>query len=203
MAEALADVYVRFRDKNLKGECTDSKHPGEDGWIQIKTFSFSFGMKEGSWDSGGSSASDSGGDGGGSGASSGKSGGSNLPLEFPEVTITKSADLATTGLLKQKCYDGGAIEILEVVACRYGGNDSENMKIPFLHIYFKNVYINSVSLSLSQDELPGETIKFTYDIVQMDTVWTDNETGDRLVSQPNRCGWNKKLNKEHREYIEP
>ncbi len=92
--------------------------------------------------------------------------------------------------------------MLELIACRYGGNDDKKPKIPFLRIIFKEVYINSISLSLSQDELPGETIKFTYDVVQMETIWTDNETGDRLTSDPNRCGWNKKLNKEYKEYIE-
>jgi type VI protein secretion system component Hcp len=197
MIDALADVYVRL--VGMKGESTDSSHPGSKGWIQIKSFNFGFGMKEGSWESGGSAPSSSA---GGNGARSAGSGPSNLPLEFPEVTITKTSDLATTGLLKEKCHEGAPIPMLELIACRYGGNDEKKPKIPFLRIIFKEVYINSISLSLSQDELPGETIKFTYDVVQMETIWTDNETGDRLTSDPNRCGWNKKLNKEYKEYIE-
>jgi len=197
MAEALADVYVRL--DGMKGECTDASHPGQKGWIQIKSFNFGFGMKEGSWEGGGAAGSDSGGGGDGG---SGRGGGSNLPLEFPDATMAKSSDSVSTGLLKEKCHEGAPIEMMQVVACRYGGNDKNKPKIPFLHIIFKNVYINSISLALSQDELPGETIKFTYDIVQMETIWTDNETGDRLVSQPNRCGWNRKLNKEFKEYVD-
>lgn len=194
MADALADVYVRL--DGMKGECTDSFHPGDKGWIQIKSFEFGFGMKEGSWESGSTTdTGSSGGDSGGNGSGSGRSGGSNLPLEFPEVTVTKSCDLVSTTLLKDKCHEGAPISKLELVACRYGGNDKDNPKIPFLRIIFTEVYITSISLSLSQDDLPGETIKFTYDIVEMETIWTDNETGDRLTSDPNRCGWNKKLNK--------
>jgi len=168
-------------------------------------------MKEGSWDTDSKSATSGQGantsSGGGSSGNSGSgsssssrhsgagSGVSNLPLEFPEVTITKSSDLVSTRLLKEKCHSGSPIPHIEVVACRYGGNDDKNPKIPFLRLIFDDVYITSITFALSQDELPAETIKFTYDIVRMETIWTDNETGDRLTSEPNRCGWNKKLNK--------
>ena len=204
MAEALADVYVRL--DGFTGECTDDKHPGDKGWIQIKSFNFGFGMKEGSWEESnsksatsgnGSSGSGAGASGSGSGSrhSGAGSGVSNLPLEFPEVTITKTSDLISTRLLKEKCHSGSPISEIEVVACRYGGNDEENPKIPFLRLIFEDVYITSITFALSQDELPAETIKFTYDIVRMETIWTDNETGDRLTSEPSRCGWDKKLNK--------
>jgi type VI protein secretion system component Hcp len=207
MADLLADVYVKL--DGFTGECTDDQHHGDDGWIQIKSFNFGFGMKEGSWDTDsksatdghGSSTSSSGGATGNSGSGSGSrhsgggSGVSNLPLEFPEVTITKTSDLVSTRLLKEKCHSGAPIKAIEVVACRYGGNDDKNPKIPFLRLIFEDVYVTSITFALSQDELPAETIKFTYDVVRMETIWTDNETGDRLTSEPNRCGWNKKLNK--------
>jgi type VI protein secretion system component Hcp len=206
MAEALADVYVRL--EGFTGECTDDQHHGDKGWIQIKSFNFGFGMKEGSWDnpestaatsnrgsSGSTGSATSGSSSGSRRFGSGSGGVSGLPLEFPEVTITKSSDLVSTRLLKEKCHSGGAIDKIEVVACRYGGNDDNNPKIPFLLLVFEEVYITSITFALSQDDLPAETIKFTYDIVRMETIWTDNETGDRLTSEPNRCGWNKKLNK--------
>ena len=113
------------------------------------------------------------------------------------MTLTKSTDLSSTGLLKEKCHEGAAIKWLELVACRYGDKGKSNPKIAFLTIIFKNVYINSISLSVSQDELPSETIKFTYDIVQMKTLWTDNETGEVLVADPRRCGWDKENQKEY------
>jgi len=189
MADILPDVYLRF--KGVPGECTDEFHPGDQGWVQIKTFNFGFGMTEGSWDA---APGDSANTGGGSGSSTG-AGGSSVPLDFPEVSLTKVCDLATTRLLKEKCHEGGAIPELELVACRYGGNDNNNPKIPFLTLLFKQVHIKSVSLSLAQDELPSETITFKYDVVQMATIWTDNETGNRLTSDPKRCGWDNSVHK--------
>src|SRR6267154_765387 len=111
MSEALADVYVRL--EGTKGESTDAAHPGDKGWVQIKSFNFGFGMNEGSWDSGESTAKSSGGA-GGHGASSGNAAANNPPLDFPEVTITKSSDLASTSLLKETCHEGASIQMLEL-----------------------------------------------------------------------------------------
>src|SRR5258708_1178348 len=56
MAEEVPDVYVRF--EGIDGECTDQMHPGKQepggdypsgvkfGWFQIKSFSFSFSVKD-------------------------------------------------------------------------------------------------------------------------------------------------------------
>src|SRR5215471_16296241 len=129
MPELVPDIYVRF-DK-LEGECTDALHPGEDGWIEIKHFGFGFGMKEGSWESG-----STGGSAGGNGSSSARSGGNNIPLAFPPVSLTKSSDLTSTRLLKEKCHEGAPIAMVELIACRYGGNDKDKPKIPILCIIF-------------------------------------------------------------------
>src|ERR1051325_9540360 len=121
MAEALPDVYVRL--EGLKGECTDDAHPGKDGWIQIKSFNFGFGMKEGSWEAGATDSGSSGGEGGGNGGGagdSGRSGPSNLPLEFPEVTKTKSSDVLSTSFLMEKGPEGAPISKWNLAACRYG-----------------------------------------------------------------------------------
>jgi type VI protein secretion system component Hcp len=195
MADALADVYIKLKD--VPGECTDEGHPGKDGWIEIKSFNFSFGMKdsaiEGSTSSPGGNGSTgstgSGGRGASRGSSSGPGSGDDSPFDTPAVTFTKGCDLASSKLLKDKCHEGAPLDSLELVACRYGGNDDNKPKIPFLQLTFKNVHIKSISLNLAQDELPSETITFSYDIVQMATIWTDNETGDRLTSDPKRCGW--------------
>jgi len=42
MPEDLPDVYLRF--DGFKGECNDDAHPGEKGWITIKSFTFGFGF---------------------------------------------------------------------------------------------------------------------------------------------------------------
>ena len=195
MAEALPDVYVKLQD--VPGECTDEAHPGKDGWIQIKSFNFGFGMKDSAIDSSTSSPGRNGSTGStgssGRGAagrqSSGPGSGDDSPLDFHPVTFTKVCDLASSKLLKEKCHGGAPLAKLDVIACRYGGNDDNKPKIEFLRLTFKNVHIQSISLNLSQDELPSETIVFKYDIVHMATIWTDNETGDRLTSDPKRCGW--------------
>jgi len=42
MAGDIPDVYLKFHD--LKGECNDKSHPGDDGWITVKSFNFGFGF---------------------------------------------------------------------------------------------------------------------------------------------------------------
>src|SRR5438477_7656969 len=42
MPEDLPDVYLRL--DGFTGECNDDNHPGGDGWITIKSFSFGFGF---------------------------------------------------------------------------------------------------------------------------------------------------------------
>src|SRR5690242_19120523 len=46
MSEDLPDVYIKLDEPvaKFKGECTDDKHTGEDGWITIKSFTFGFGF---------------------------------------------------------------------------------------------------------------------------------------------------------------
>jgi type VI protein secretion system component Hcp len=206
MADALSDVYVRLKD--LKGESTDDAHPGKDGWIQIKSFNFGFGMKDSAIDgstatSGANSSTGSAGSSGRGGTNprgSGPGSGDDSPLDFHPVTFTKACDLSSSKLLKDKCHEGAPLEELELVACRYGGNDDQNLKIPFLQLIFKNVHIGSISLNLGQDELPSETITFKYDIVEMATIWTDNETGSRLTSDPKRCRWD---NSKHNNKDQP
>src|SRR5260370_28889495 len=102
MAEALADVYVRL--EGFTGECTDDQHSGEDGWIQIKSFNFGFGMKEGSWDNPDSTAASSnrGSSSSTGGARSGSSSGSRRSrpgsgrggpaLAIPEATKPQNPD---------------------------------------------------------------------------------------------------------------
>src|SRR4051812_22125917 len=49
MAGELPDVYLRFQHEDEEpigeGDCTDDQHLGEDGWIEIKSFSFGFGFE--------------------------------------------------------------------------------------------------------------------------------------------------------------
>jgi type VI protein secretion system component Hcp len=71
------------------------------------------------------------------------------------------------------------------------GTKSSDIKIPFLRMVFQTVRITKVSLSLSNDDLPSETITLDYDRVRMEYLWTDNETGERVGDRPCRAGWDR------------
>jgi len=208
MADNVPDVYVKL--DGLKGESTDFLHPGKDGWVQIKGFNFGFGLKGADKTNLGSLMKA-----GKAGADleaqnkalmehlaqtqkQGKKGAAEKdegPFDRPDVTLNKTLDLASTDIWKEKCYNGDPIPKVSVVACRYGGESGEE-KIPFLTLIFENVYIKSVSLSLSADEPPTEAIHFRYDSVKLKYVWTSNDMGQRVrgASAP-RAGWNFEENK--------
>lgn len=208
MADNLADVYVRF--DGLKGECTDAQHSGDDGWVEIKGFSFSFGLKS----SGAGKpalpatkdlktpeqmkaamqkmqehlaaqqqkkpAHDAKDDG---------------PFDRSEVTLNKTLDLASPKLWKEKCHTGTLIPKIEVVACRYGGTEGLG-KIPFLTLVFENAQVKSISMGISADERPSESLRFSYDTVKLKYIWTANDCGDRVKGAASpRAGWDFEANR--------
>jgi type VI protein secretion system component Hcp len=204
VASDLPDVYLRFLGKwgsgPLKGECMDEKHPGEAGWIQIKSFSFGFGVPE----TGDSFQ-----------AKTGKaktqaeinkeaaekkaaekkkqkdseSWGKSGPLNFDKFSFAKSTDRLSAALIAI-CHDGNyKIPKVVVEAVRYGGA-SEDVKIPFLRLVFEQVRLKSCKLNLTNEDLPAEDVEFEYDIVNVSCLWTDNATGDRRPERPIRAGWN-------------
>jgi len=203
MASDIPDVYVRF--DGLEGECRDDQHPGDKGWIPIKGFRFSVGVK----------------DTGDSGPTTAKLGkaktekeryeemvemekkrqqdGAKKPaakssttkeeaFDRPAVTISKSPDLMSTELLRDKCHKGQHLKEVVVEACRYGG-DNQEMKIPFLRLTFGDVCVQSISIGLCDDPVPSEDLTFKYERVTLETVWTDNETGKRIAGGTQRAGW--------------
>lgn len=180
----------------------DDKHPGEKGWIQIKSFSFGFGAED---------------KGDAFEAKTGKSKtktqaeidkeeaekkaaekkkkkdleswGKSGPLNFDKFNFSKSTDRLSAALIAI-CHDGNyKIPSVEVEAVRYGGA-SADFKIPFLRLVFEQVRLKSCKLNLTNDDLPSEDVEFEYDIVNVSCLWTDNATGDRRPEQPIRAGWN-------------
>jgi len=113
----------------------------------------------------------------------GKSG----PLNFEKCSFSKSADRLSPVLVQMSHAGGYKIPTVEVEAVRYGGT-GEDFKIPFLRLIFTNVYIKSCTLNLAE-ESPSEDIEFEYDTVRMETLWTDNATGERMPGEPVRVGW--------------
>jgi type VI protein secretion system component Hcp len=203
----LPDVYLRFED--IRGECLDEQHPGDfekantptnqrsdlkEGWMGINRFSFGFGWG-GSKDAAGAKDAAAGGKAKTGGAQSGKpaaatkgggsaKGGTLAPKEF---SFAKSPNVASIPLVL-KCYNGETIPKVEVEVCRYGGTD-RSAKIPFLRFVFEFVQLVDCKLDLAENALPSESLVFKFGKVTMETVWTDNETGDRVLSDPRRVSW--------------
>lgn len=200
----------------------DQKHPGADGWIQIKEFSFGFGADEG----GESSVAGTRGSGTGTraqgnqaaaagtaaartlaartpaaGGSSPTSWGKSGPLNFDKFSFTKSTDRLSAALISI-CHNGNyKIPTVIVEAVRYGGVSPE-FKIPFLRLVFEQVRLKSCKLNLTNEDLPSEDVEFEYDIVNLSSLWTDNETGDRRPERPIRAGWNLPDQKQAAEPVE-
>jgi type VI protein secretion system component Hcp len=199
------DVYLKFvgeEDKPFcQGDCTDEKHPGEDGWIQIRSFSFGFGaeQKDDAFESktkdskiktpaqkdkeaAEKKAAEA------KKAKDRKSWGKSGPLNFDKFNFSKSTDRTSTRLIGL-CHGGDdKIPMVLVEAVRYGGTGGD-FKIPFVRLIFEKVRLKSCKLNLTNEDLPSEDVEFEYDVVKMECLWTDNATGDRRPEQPIRAGW--------------
>ena len=218
MGQGSADFYVRFvpedGQKPIIGECTDELHPGkkyprpaggypknyrgEDivfGWFQVEKFSFGFDVKvddEGTKTekpadkSVGKSST-----GQAPHTTTGRAGGKDDDSSYtrPNVSISKHLDSASTTFWLKNCYEGQALKKVEAEACRSGGQEGA-VKTPFVRLVFEDVYIETISLSLPEDALPEESLQFSYTRVQMESIWTSNETGERKVGRPRSFGWN-------------
>jgi len=216
-----ADLYLRFVGEwgnvPLKGECTDDQHSGEkDGWVEISNFKFGFGSEETTdtfkekgkdeyarltkkekeaYDKAKKAheaTKDK------KPATWGQSGN----LKFEACSFTKAADRMSAALMAI-CHGGDyKIPKVEVRAVRYGGT-GETFKIPFVRLFFEKVRLKSCKLNLTNEQLPTEDIEFEYDVVKMQSVWTDNATGDRRPEEPIKAGWNLEANDQKGDYAFP
>ena len=216
MSEGLPDIYLRFA--GIAAECTDELHPGPEadavdgkwGWFQFKSFSFNFNVNEtGAADPAGAAASGNQGAArpaaargnrpappaaGAHGAAAQDSG----PHSHPDITVSKSLDSASALIWQNKCYEGQEIEQVELEACRTGGIPGAG-KIPFVRFIFEGVYVKSITMTISEDSLPSESLVFSYERVKMESIWTDNDTGERCNAKPRHFGWDFKNNKQWME----
>src|SRR5580765_8096404 len=161
----------------------DVDHLGEEGWIQIKSFDFGFGI-EGKL--------------GASGAKAGSSGkktpaqlekenadlrkaaaetvtpkkpsswGKSGVLNFDPLNFTKRADILSKPLL-EICDAGKLIPTVRLVMCRPSGAADQEKKIEFLSLTFKQVFIKSCTMALVNDELPEERVQAGYKFVKLES----------------------------------
>ena len=212
MAEGLPDIYLRF--DGIEAECMDENHPGPKanalkdepdrwGWFQFKSFGFSFSVNEaGDSDAAGKTAGGAHGPAApagpkkpAAGAAKGAAKKDSGPHSHPDISVQKNLDSASAVLWKTKCYEGQEIKKVELEACRTGGIPGAP-KIPFVRLIFEGVFIKKITMSVSEDALPSETLVFSYERVQIESIWTDNETGKRLIEQPRHFGWDFENNKQ-------
>ena len=79
---------------------------------------------------------------------------------------------------------------VELIVCRAAGVDIPNgaakdAKIPFLKFTFSAVQLTKCSMSIGKDQPVSEDVQFWFDQVKMETIWTDNETGEKLPGGKN------------------
>ena len=84
---------------------------------------------------------------------------------------------------------------MELEACRSGGVSGAK-KIPFVRLAFEGVFVKSITMNITEDAVPAETLVFSYKRVQIESVWTDNDTGERLIEKPRHYGWDFENNKQ-------
>ena len=196
MSEGLPDVYVRF--EGIEGECMDDKHPGKAGWFPIKSFNFNFSVKD-AGDSEKPSEDKKGGD--KKKAAPKAAARDEGPLSHPDVSLSKNLDSSSARIWDTKCYSGQEILEVELEACRSGGMSGAD-KIPFVRLVFEGVYIKSISMSIAEDALPAETMQFSYERARIESIWTDNDTGERCNTQPRIFGWDFENHKQWTGYDE-
>jgi type VI protein secretion system component Hcp len=208
-----ADFYVRFvgKDKRtLVGECMDELHPGKEypeplakdymdkevvfGWFEFSDLSFSFSAKETKAKEDAAAEREK------KKAPPGQpqkpappakaksaTEDDNPYFNTPHVSLSKRVNSASRDLWLECCYKGQQIKRVEVEACRTGGLPGAP-KLPFVRLIFEDAFVEEISMSLPEGE-PEESLSFSYKKVQMESIWTDNETGKRRVDQPRRFGW--------------
>jgi type VI protein secretion system component Hcp len=216
MASESTDAYMRFEDaggKAIDAECMDELHPGKQvpgvnypkresgspmafGWFQVKKCSFSINVS----DSDASKDKDK--------PKTNEKPATNTTAKAPKadsktdgpfskgaVSVTKSLDIVSHKIWSDHCFAGTPLKKVEVEVCRTGGREGSK-KIPFVRLVFEDVHVESVSMNLPDEGLPDESLTFTYLRVSMDSIWTDNETGERKPSAPRHFGWDFENNKE-------
>ncbi len=173
----MKDIYVVFKNSDIKGETRDAKHASEYA-IEIGSFEHLIQQPK-------------------SAASSSSGGHTAERTEHGEMVFTKEIDAASTKLW-QASSAGTVYKDVEIHFYRaLGGQDKTQgatKRIKYLEIKLKNVVVSSVSTNIvSGKELPTETFGLRYSAV----MWTYNEAPLDGATQKNvnvQGSWNLKTN---------
>jgi len=209
----LPDVYLRFVDATpeIRGESSDAAYSGDDGWLSIKSFSFGFGwtdhttaglddlrrqlarendankkellqkkifdLEKKQRDSAPTSGGNAKGD-------------DAQQLKQREFSFTRNPGPASKDILAH--IKKGMTEVIgaELIVCRAAGVQMPNgtpkdAKTPFLKFVFTEVELTKCQLQITRDQPPSESVEFWFKEIEMETIWTDNETGERITGGRN------------------
>lgn len=173
----MKDIYVIFKNSDIKGETRDAKHASEAG-IEVASYEHLIQQPK-------------------SAAASSSGGHTAERTEHGEMVFTKAIDSASTKLW-QAASAGTVYKDVEVFFYRaLGGQDKTqtgNKRVNYLKIQLKNVLVSSISTNImSGSELPTETFGLKYSAVQ----WTYNEApldGSTAKNTNVQGMWNLKTN---------
>jgi type VI secretion system secreted protein Hcp len=163
----MKDIYVVFKNGDIKGETRDAKHSADKA-IEVSSWSHVIQQPKSS------SASTSGGH-------------TAERTEHGEMIFTKDIDSASTKLW-QAASAGTVYKDVEIYFYRaLGGSDTTqtgNKRVNYLKIQLKNVVVSTVTTNIGgtdAHEIPTETFGLRYSAVQ----WTYNDSPLDGASQKN------------------
>ncbi|HUR46978.1 MAG TPA: hypothetical protein VMZ27_13955 [Candidatus Saccharimonadales bacterium] len=208
MADNLPDVYLRFvgATPDIPGESMDAAYPAKEGWLEIKEFDFGFGWN-GSAAGGGAkhdaitkklstgkplSAQEA------DELSNalkpkeaekdGKAKKTDQALQPNPCTFSRSPGVASIPLLKVLRAGGDPIPKAEIIVCRASAEalsptekDFKKAKIPFLQLVLERVTLVDCKMSIAKEDAPTESVEFKFYKATIQTIWTDNATGEKTA----------------------
>lgn len=173
----MKDIYVVFKNSDIKGESRDAKH-GAEAAIEVSSFSHEIRQPK-------------------SATASSAGGHTAERTEHGEMIFTKDVDAASTKLW-QASSAGTVYKDVEIYFYRaLGGQDKtqgSTKRVNYLKVQLKNVVVSSVTTNIANgQELPTETFGLKYSAVQ----WTYNEApldGATAKNTNVQGSWNLKTN---------
>jgi len=129
------------------------------------------------------------------GSTSGSKGDKGKTLRQRNFTFSRNPGPASKDLLLNLIKRKGKRELgAELIVCRAAGVDiphgaPKDAKTPFLKFVFSQVELVDCKMQVSRDQPPSESVEFWFGKVQMETIWTDNETGEKIPGGKNRISF--------------
>ncbi len=161
-----SDIYVQFAD--IKGDSQDKLN---EGWIEVESVNFGFGMPV-------------------TGERSGQGAATTGKVAVADVSFTKTMDTASLPLMK-KLWTGAHFPKVEFKFYRATGSE----RVCYLRIELTDAVISSVGLNgMNGSGLPGESYSINYGGILVEYTPTHKGKGE-AQPKPLRANLNRITNK--------